>query len=195
MSEHPGNVFMVVAPSAAGKASLVRALLDSDKSLVLSVSCTTRAPRQGEVDGREYRFITVEQFETLRRDHQLLEWAEVHGNFYGTPRDLIEQSTRAGKDVLLEIDWQGARQVRQQYPQAIGIFILPPSIEELENRLKARGQDAPSVIARRLLAAGGEIAHAPECEYVIINQEFSVALAELSQIISARSEERRVGKE
>ena len=185
MSEHPGNVFMVVAPSGAGKSSLVRALLDSDKSLVLSVSCTTRAPRQGEVDGREYRFITVEQFETLRRDHQLLEWAEVHGNFYGTPRDLIEQSTRAGKDVLLEIDWQGARQVRQQYPQAIDIFILPPSIEELENRLKARGQDAPSVIARRLLAAGGEIAHAPECEYVIINQEFSVALAELSQIISA----------
>lgn len=185
MSERPGNVFMVVAPSGAGKSSLVKALLDHDKSLVLSVSCTTRAPRKGEVDGREYRFISLEQFETLRQSQALLEWAEVHGNFYGTPRDLIDQATHDGRDVLLEIDWQGARQVRQRYPDAIGIFILPPSIEELEHRLKARGQDAPPVIARRLLAAGGEIAHAPECEYVIINQEFSVALAELAQIVSA----------
>ena len=185
MSKHPGNVFMVVAPSGAGKSSLVKALLDRDSAIVLSVSCTTRPPRNGEVDGREYRFITVEQFEQLRSDDALLEWAEVHGNFYGTPRDRIDQATQLGNDVLLEIDWQGARQVRQRYPKAIGIFILPPSIEELEHRLKARGQDEPQVIARRLLAAGGEIAHAPECEYVIINQEFSVALAELSQIISA----------
>ncbi|CAM4089959.1 guanylate kinase [Bordetella tumulicola] len=185
MSKHPGNVFMVVAPSGAGKSSLVKALLDRDSAIVLSVSCTTRPPRNGEVDGREYRFITVEQFEQLRADDALLEWAEVHGNFYGTPRDRIDQATQLGNDVLLEIDWQGARQVRQRYPKAIGIFILPPSIEELEHRLKARGQDEPHVIARRLLAAGGEIAHAPECEYVIINQEFSVALAELSQIISA----------
>src|SRR5690606_6446149 len=110
MSERPGNVFMVVAPSGAGKSSLVKALLDHDKSLVLSVSCTTRAPRKGEVDGREYRFISLEQFETLRQSQALLEWAEVHGNFYGTPRDLIDQATRDGRDVLLEIDWQGARQ-------------------------------------------------------------------------------------
>ncbi|MDQ8032768.1 guanylate kinase [Bordetella genomosp. 1] len=185
MSAHSGNVFMVVAPSGAGKSSLVRALLDRDPSIILSISCTTRAPRPGEEDGREYRFVTPEAFAQMRDEQQLLEWAEVHGNFYGTPRDRIDAATKAGQDVLLEIDWQGARQVRQRYPEAIGIFILPPSIEELESRLKARGQDAPQVIARRLLAAGGEIAHAPECEYVIINQEFSVALAELNQIISA----------
>jgi guanylate kinase len=163
----------------------VKALLEHDPSLVLSISCTTREPRNGEVDGREYRFMSKTQFESLRGDQALLEWAEVHGNYYGTPRDRIDQATLEGRDVLLEIDWQGARQVRQRFPNAIGIFILPPSIEELENRLKTRGQDAPQVIARRLLAAGGEIAHAPECEYVIINQEFSVALAELVQIINA----------
>jgi guanylate kinase len=185
MSKRSGNVFMVVAPSGAGKSSLVKALLDQDRSLVLSISCTTREPRPGEVDGREYRFIDKAAFETLRENQALLEWAEVHGNYYGTPRDLIDRTTAEGRDVLLEIDWQGARQVRQRFPDAIGIFILPPSIEELEHRLKARGQDAPHVIARRLLAAGGEIAHAPECEYVIINQEFSVALAELIQVISA----------
>ncbi|WP_082308321.1 MULTISPECIES: guanylate kinase [unclassified Achromobacter] len=185
MSSSSGNVFMVVAPSGAGKSSLVRALLQQDPSIMLSVSCTTRAPRPGEADGREYRFVTVEEFQRLREEQRLLEWAEVHGNFYGTPRDPIDEATRGGRDVLLEIDWQGARQVKQRYPAAIGIFVLPPSIDELENRLKARGQDAPQVIARRLMAAGGEIAHAPECEYVIINQEFSVALSELTQIVSA----------
>lgn len=185
MTHTPGNVFMVVAPSGAGKSSLVRALLDRDPSIVLSISCTTRAPRPGEVDGREYRFVTNEAFAQMRQNDELLEWAEVHGNFYGTPRDRIDAATRAGHDVLLEIDWQGARQVKQRFAQAIGIFILPPSIEELASRLKARGQDEDAVIARRLLAAGGEIAHAPECEYVIINQEFSVALAELGQIVSA----------
>ena len=182
---NPGNVFMVVAPSGAGKSSLVGALLERDPSLVLSISATTRAPRVGEQDGREYRFLDVPTFQRMKADNALLEWAEVHGNFYGTPRDTIDAATQAGQDVLLEIDWQGARQVRQRFPQAIGIFILPPSIETLEERLKARGQDDASVINRRLLAAGGEIAHAPECEYVIINQEFSVALDELSQIVRA----------
>ncbi len=185
MSTTYGNVFMVVAPSGAGKSSLVGALLKQDPSISLSISCTTRAPRPGEVDGREYRFLSQEAFMRLRDQDALLEWAEVHGNFYGTPRDRIDEATREGRDVLLEIDWQGARQVRQRFPSAIGIFVLPPSIEELEARLKARGQDAPQVIARRLLAAGGEIAHAPECEYVIINQEFSVALLQLVQIVSA----------
>jgi guanylate kinase len=185
MSATYGNVFMVVAPSGAGKSSLVGALLRQDPSICLSVSCTTRPPRPGEIDGREYRFVSQEEFLRLRNQDALLEWAEVHGNYYGTPVDRIAETTREGRDVLLEIDWQGARQVRQRFPAAIGIFILPPSIEELESRLKARGQDAPSVIARRLLAAGGEIAHAPECEYVIINQEFSAALIELTQIISA----------
>ncbi|SUV68780.1 guanylate kinase [Bordetella avium] len=176
---------MVVAPSGAGKSSLVRALLDRDPSIVLSISSTTRAPRPGEQDGRDYHFVTKEAFLAQREANNLLEWAEVHGNFYGTPRGRIDAATAAGQDVLLEIDWQGARQVKQRYPEAIGIFILPPSIEALQERLKARGQDSEQVISRRLLAAGGEIAHAPECEYVIINQEFSLALSELTQIISA----------
>lgn len=185
MHANPGNVFMVVAPSGAGKSSLVKALLAQDTSIQLSISCTTRAPRPGEEDGREYRFVSIDDFKRMREAQNLLEWAEVHGNFYGTPRDVIDQATSQGRDVLLEIDWQGARQVKQRYPGAIGIFVLPPSIEELESRLKARGQDEPQVIARRLMAAGGEIAHAPECEYVIINQEFSVALSELMKIVSA----------
>lgn len=180
-----GNLFMVVAPSGAGKSSLVNALLALDPSLGLSISCTTRAPRVGEQDGREYHFVSVDDFHAMREQGTLLEWAEVHGNFYGTPGDRIAQATGAGRDVLLEIDWQGARQVKQRFPRAIGIFILPPSIDALQTRLQARGQDDASVITRRLLAAGGEIAHAPECEYVIINQEFSVALNELVQIISA----------
>jgi len=121
----------------------------------------------------------------MRERNALLEWAEVHGNYYGTPRDFIDASTGAGNDVVLEIDWQGVRQIKRLYPQAIAIFILPPSIETLEDRLNKRGQDAPGVIARRLLAAGSEIAHAPEFEYVIINQEFSIALHELSQIVHA----------
>ena len=181
----PGNVFMVVAPSGAGKSSLVRALLQRDPAICLSVSCTTRAARPGEQDGREYQYFSQEEFERMRAANDLLEWAEVHGNFYGTPAQPIAAAIQAGRDVMLEIDWQGARQVRQRFSQAIGIFILPPSIDELEARLKARGQDAPQVIARRLLGAGSEIAHAPECDYVIFNQEFSAALHELSQIVTA----------
>lgn len=185
MSTHSGNVFIITAPSGAGKSSLVKALLKHDSSILLSISCTTRAPRPGEEEGRDYRYVSIDAFSEMRKNQMLLEWAEVHGDFYGTPRDFIDDATEAGHDVLLEVDWQGARQIKQHYPQAISIFILPPSIEELESRLITRGQDEPSVIARRLLAAGGEIAHAPECEYVIINQEFSVALLELTQIVSA----------
>ena len=184
MKKYPANVFMIIAPSGAGKSSLVNALLKNDMGIELSVSCTTRPPRPGEVNGREYHFITVEEFKALQENNDLLEWAEVHGNFYGTPKTFIKQAIAAGKDVLLEIDWQGARQVRQQFAEVTDIFILPPSIEELENRLTRRGQDEPSVIARRLLAAGGEIAHAPECEYVIINNDFDVALHELQQIVA-----------
>lgn len=176
---------MVVAPSGAGKSSLVNALLEQDPALVLSISCTTRIPRPGEEDQKHYRFVSTECFTAMRERQDMLEWAEVHGNFYGTPRDHVEQTLAAGSDIILEIDWQGARQVRQHYPQAIGIFILPPSIEALETRLKNRGQDAPPVIARRLLAAGGEMAHASDCEYVIINQEFNLALSDLQHIINA----------
>lgn len=185
MSTFSGNVFMVVAPSGAGKSSLVNAVLANDPSIVLSISCTTRTPRPGEEANKHYRFVSTEQFQEMQANNALLEWAEVHGNYYGTPRDRIDAALAAGHDVLLEIDWQGARQVREYFSDAIGIFILPPSIEALESRLVQRGQDAPSVIARRLLAAGSEISHAPECQYVIINQEFSVAVNQLTQIIAA----------
>ncbi len=185
MPSYSGNIFMIVAPSGAGKSSLVNALLSEDPSLILSISCTTRAPRPGEQANKHYRFVSTEEFLAMRDNQALLEWAEVHGNFYGTPRDRIHTALERGEDVLLEIDWQGARQVREHYPQAIGIFILPPSIEALESRLTTRGQDAPHVISRRLLAAGSEMSHASECQYVIINQEFSTALLQLGQIVAA----------
>ena len=174
---------MVVAPSGAGKSSLVNALLARDPTLCLSVSCTTRPPRSGETDGKDYRFVTREQFDALRQNNQLLEWAEVHGNFYGTPRDKIDQAVAFGQDILLEIDWQGARQVKKLFPEAIGVFLLPPSISTLRGRLAQRGLDVGAVIERRIEAASEEISHAPEFEYVIINQDFSVALTQLSQII------------
>lgn len=184
MTQASGNVFMISAPSGAGKSSLVNALLAKDPAICLSVSCTTRKPRHGELDGKDYRFVTLEQFEKLKNTAQLLEWAQVHGNFYGTPRDKIDEAVSAGLNVILEIDWQGAQQVRKLFPGAISIFILPPSIQALKERLQNRGQDPEDVIERRVQAAGEEISHAPEYEYVIINQEFSVALQELQQIVS-----------
>jgi len=180
-----GSVFMVVAPSGAGKSTLVNALLARDPGIELSISFTTRAPRPGEADGREYHFTDADDFLARRRRGEFLEWAEVHGHYYGTSLPWIEQRLGAGRDVLLEIDWQGARQVRAALPQAIGIFILPPSIEALEARLHKRGQDSPQVIARRLLAAGAEISHAPEFDYVVINEDFDRALAELCAIVAA----------
>ncbi|HXF45161.1 MAG TPA: guanylate kinase [Burkholderiaceae bacterium] len=185
-AEHyAGNIFLVVAPSGAGKSTLVNALLARDGAIALSISFTTRPPRPGEVNGREYHFVSVEEFKRRRAQGEFLESAEVHGHFYGTSRLWIEERMRTGADVLLEIDWQGARQVKQVFPQAVGIFILPPSIEALEQRLHKRGQDSPQVIARRLLAAGSEIAHAPEFDYVIINEDFDRALADLTAIVTA----------
>jgi guanylate kinase len=180
-----GSLFMVVAPSGAGKSTLVNALLAQEPAIKLSISFTTRAPRPKEQHGREYYFTSVEDFLARRESGEFLESAEVHGNYYGTSRLLITEQMKAGTDVLLEIDWQGAQQVKKQFPHAVGIFILPPSIDALEERLKNRGQDEPHVITRRILAAGGEIAHAPEFEYVIINQEFATALSELSAIVQA----------
>jgi guanylate kinase len=180
-----GSLFMVVAPSGAGKSTLVNALLAQDPAIKLSISYTTRPPRPGEQNGREYHFTSVEDFFKRRQNGEFLESAEVHGNYYGTSRLWIAEQMKAGTDVLLEIDWQGAQQVKKQFPHAAGIFILPPSIAALEERLTKRGQDDHQVITRRILAAGGEIAHAPEFEYVIINQEFATALSELTAIVKA----------
>jgi guanylate kinase len=180
-----GSLFMVAAPSGAGKSTLVNALLAQEPTIKLSISFTTRAPRPGEQDGREYHFVSVDEFMERNSRGEFLESAEVHGNYYGTSRLLIEEQIHQGTDVLLEIDWQGAQQVKSRFPHAVGIFILPPSIDALEERLKKRGQDEPHVITRRILAAGGEIAHAPEFEYVIINREFAVALSELAAIVKA----------
>ena len=188
MSIHPalaGSLFVVAAPSGAGKSTLVNALLAQEPGIKLSISTTTRAPRPGEQHGCEYFFTTSEDFIARADAGEFLEWAEVHGNYYGTSRLLVEKQMKTGTDILLEIDWQGARQVRKQFPDAAGIFILPPSIAALEERLYKRGQDEPHVITKRLLAAGGEIAHAPEFEYAIINEEFNVALSEMSAIVKA----------
>ena len=188
MSIHPalaGSLFVVAAPSGAGKSTLVNALLAQEPGIKLSISTTTRAPRPGEHHGREYFFTTPEDFVARADAGEFLEWAEVHGNYYGTSRLLVEKEMKTGIDILLEIDWQGARQVRKLFPDAAGIFILPPSIAALEERLYKRGQDQPHVITKRLLAAGGEIAHAPEFEYAIINEEFDVALSEMSAIVRA----------
>ena len=180
-----GSLFMVVAPSGAGKSTLVNALLAQEPALKLSISFTTRAPRSTESHGREYYFTSPDDFLARREAGEFLESAEVHGNYYGTSRLMIASQIQSGTDVLLEIDWQGAQQVKKQFPHAVGIFILPPSIDALEERLKKRGQDAPQVINRRLLAAGGEIAHAGEFEYVIINQDFATALSELTAIVQS----------
>lgn len=180
-----GNVYLVTAPSGAGKSSLVNALLESDPGLELSVSCTTREPREGEVNGRDYYFVSEAEFKRMRDSDELLEWAQVHDNYYGTPRAPLAKALELGRDVLLEIDWQGAAQIRKLLIGVTGVFILPPSIDALESRLRARGKDSDAVIAKRMAAASSEIAHAHEFEYVIINQEFSVALQQLEQIISS----------
>ncbi|NDC09526.1 MAG: guanylate kinase [Oxalobacteraceae bacterium] len=180
-----GSVMIVAAPSGAGKSSLVNALLLQESGIVLSVSFTTRAPRPGEQDGREYFFVSEAEFREREARAEFLESAQVHGNFYGTSKRLIEDHTRAGRDVLLEIDWQGAQQVRRQFPDAVGIFILPPSVAALEQRLKQRAQDSDEVIARRVQNAAGEIAHADEFDYVIINANFDVALTQLVNVVRA----------
>ena len=182
---YPGNLFMVVAPSGAGKSTLVNALLARDAAIRLSISYTTRPPRPKEQDGEHYHFTTVEDFLQRHDAGEFLESAEVHGNYYATSRVWIEEQMKSGHDVLLEIDWQGAQQVKKQFRNAVEIFILPPSLEALEERLKKRGQDEPNVIVRRLLAAGSEMAHASESDYVIINEVFEDALKQLQNVVHA----------
>ena len=184
-TQHAGRLFMVTAPSGAGKSSLVNALLAADPAIMLSISHTTRDPRPGEVNGREYHFVSVAEFEERKAHGEFLESALVHGNYYGTNRTWIEGQMAQGNDVLLEIDWQGARQVRSKFAGTVGIFILPPSIEALEWRLHHRGTDSDQTITRRLMGAGAEIAHAPEFEYVIINEDFDTALSQLEAIVTA----------
>ena len=186
-----GNLFVITAPSGAGKTSLTKALLASEPGLKLSTSFTTRAPRPGEQNGREYHFVTEPTFLAMRERGEFLEHALVHGNRYGTSRKVIAETLERGQDLVLEIDWQGAAQVRKLYPDCVGIFILPPSIEELERRLRGRGQDTEAVIQRRLANAQEEMAHAGEFEYRIINKDFDIAQAELAEIVRASRRRKR----
>jgi guanylate kinase len=180
-----GTLFIVAAPSGAGKTTLVGRLLKDDPQVMHSISFTTRAPRGGEQNGREYNFIDVPRFLDMRERGEFAEWAEVHDNFYGTSRVWLEQRMQEGCDMLLEIDWQGAQQMRRQFPEAVSIFVLPPSITELERRLRGRGSDSDDVIARRVAGAYGEMRHVGEFDFVIINNDLDVALGELKAAVRA----------
>ena len=180
-----GNLYIISAPSGAGKSSLAAKLLDADRNIHLSVSYTTRAPRPGEVDGRDYHFVDKSRFMAMLQRGEFLESAEVHGNHYGTSEAWIRAQRAAGRDVLLEIDWQGAQQVRRIFSDTIGIFILPPSIAELERRMRQRGQDSEEVVRRRLAVAADEMSHAAEFEYVIINNDFEEARRDLIAVVRA----------
>ncbi|HJV25507.1 MAG TPA: guanylate kinase [Aromatoleum sp.] len=181
----PGTLIIVTAPSGAGKTTLVKGLLERDPQIQLSVSYTTRTPRSGEQNGREYHFVDVPTFRTLRDRGEFLEWAEVHGNYYGTSKVWLKEQISSGRDILLEIDWQGAQQVRRVFQEAIGVFVLPPSVEELESRLRGRGTDSDEVIARRLLGARGEMRHVGEFDYVILNNELQSAIDDLVAVVRA----------
>lgn len=185
MIKTAGCLFIISAPSGAGKTSLVRALLQSDPHLSLSVSHTTRPPRSGEVDGRDYHFVSKDAFQKMLVNGEFLESAEVYGNLYGTSQQWINEAIASGQDMLLEIDCQGAKQVRQIFPQSAAIFILPPSIDALATRLKTRAQDNSEVIQKRLAAAREEVSHIGEFDYVIINSELEEALNDLTCIIKA----------
>jgi len=180
-----GHLYIIAAPSGAGKTTLTRLLLGNDAEIRLSISTTTRAPRPGEQDGREYHFVDVDAFKAMAARGDFIEWAEVHGNYYATSRRWIENEMASGNDVLLEIDWQGAQQVRAAFPKAIGIFILPPSLTVLEQRLSGRGTDSAATVARRIAAAREEMRHVDEFDYVIINTDLQRALNDLMTIVSA----------
>jgi guanylate kinase len=181
-----GRLYVVTAPSGAGKTSLVKALMQREPKLEFSVSYTTRKPRSNEVDGRDYHFVSPETFDGMRERGEFLEHAQVFDNAYGTSLESVEQALRAGTLVLLEIDWQGARQVRARLPQACTVFILPPARAALEARLRARSTDSEAVIARRLRDAAEDIAHFAEFEYVVVNDDFEQAVADLLAVIHER---------
>ena len=185
MSVPEGNLFVIAAPSGGGKTSLTRALLEREPGIRLSVSYTTRPPRTGEQDGVDYHFVSADRFAVLKDGNEFLEHAHVHGNWYATSGTWLKSQVSAGQDVLLEIDWQGAAQVRALIPDSVHIFILPPSLESLEERLVRRGQDDAATIARRLDAAREEIRHCVEFNYVIINQDFASAVDDLTAVVRA----------
>lgn len=180
-----GNLFIIAAPSGAGKSSLIRALLDKDseQSMQVSVSSTTRAPRPGEVDGVHYHFLTKEAFEQRIQAGEFYEWAQVFGNYYGTSRKMVESLLANGKDVFLDIDWQGAQQVRDHHPEVRSVFIIPPSLAILEQRLRSRGQDSEAVIAERMAKAQAEMSHYHEFDYLLVNDDFDSTLASLEHIV------------
>ena len=185
-TEYPGNLYVVAAPSGAGKSSLVRALMEVDAGVKASVSHTTRTPRGQEVDGREYFFVDNATFDAMVARQDFLEWAQVHGNRYGTSRQAVEQRLAEGGDVLLEIDYQGALQIKQIFPHAVLVFVLPPSWEELRSRLERRGEDSAETIAQRLVNAEHEMAQAAKFDFVIINELFERALFDLKSIVHAQ---------
>jgi len=178
-----GSLFVISAPSGAGKTSLVHALLQTNLQIDLSVSYTTRPPRAGEIGGKDYHFVSREQFLAMAAQGEFLESAEVYGNLYGTSGTWIAQENARDRDILLEIDWQGAAQVRRLFPECLRIFVLPPSLEALAQRLQGRGKDAPEVIATRLAAAREDVSHLAEFDYVIINADLDEAVRELNSIV------------
>ncbi|MFM1816100.1 MAG: guanylate kinase [Pseudomonadota bacterium] len=181
-----GLLLVLSSPSGAGKTTLAKMLLAADDNLRLSVSVTTRAPRPGEVEGEDYFFVDQAGFAELREGGKLLEWAEVFGNYYGTPRDAVERQLAVGRDVLFDIDWQGAQQLAEQMRQdLVRVFILPPSVDVLEERLRARAQDSEDVVQRRMNEAVSQISHWPEYDYVIVNNEISESMAGLEAILKA----------
>jgi guanylate kinase len=184
--DYPGNLFVVAAPSGAGKSSLVKSLLELDHQLVVSISHTTRAPRGQEQQDREYHFIDEPTFRTMVARGDFFEWAEVHGHLYGTSRAAIEERIKGGQDVVLEIDWQGALQIKQLFPNAVLIFILPPSWDELQQRLQRRGEDRPEVIEQRMVNARIEVAQARHFDFVIINSLFEAAVFDLKTIVHSQ---------
>jgi len=186
-----GHLYVIAAPSGAGKTSLLKALMARRPGVEFSVSCTTRNPRPGETDGRDYHFIGRKDFERLVGAGEFIEHANVFGNLYGTRRSVVEAALAEGRDLILEIDWQGAKQVRERLPEAIQIFVLPPSRAELESRLRKRGSDSEDVIARRLRESTLEMLHWSDFDYVIVNRDFDQALAELGAIFDGRGEASR----
>ncbi|MEL7478742.1 MAG: guanylate kinase [Pseudomonadota bacterium] len=186
MAQTRGNLFILSAPSGAGKSSLIGALLKKHSDMKVSVSHTTRSPRPGEENGVHYHFVSVEEFKALIEKNDFFEWAQVFDNYYGTSKQAIESQLAAGIDVFLDIDWQGAQQIRKLVDDVETIFILPPSKEELESRLNNRGQDSAEVIAGRMAKAQSETSHFNEYDYVVVNDDFDTALAEIEMIVMAK---------